>query len=143
MSPWEPLSWFLGFHSMSFRLTLAFTLSLSLVSRSPHAAPVVTEDSICAVLVAHAVPLHQAGEAQLLAQARGHDFFLLGELHGENGIPELIRELWPQLWTAGYRHNVANRKDLRLGDELEVGEGAQTTAADLTVACKQGFSEAQ
>lgn len=92
---------------MSVQLTLALTLSLSLVSRPLNAAPVVTEDSIRAALVAHAVPLHQAGEAQLLAQARSHDFFLLGELHGEHEIPELIRELWSQLWTAGYRHVAA------------------------------------
>ncbi|HEX4811057.1 MAG TPA: hypothetical protein VH325_19110, partial [Bryobacteraceae bacterium] len=59
---------------------------------------------IRATLIAHAVPLHGAGEAQLLAEARSHEFFLLGELHGEREIPELIKDLWPQLWAAGYRH---------------------------------------
>lgn len=43
----------------------------------------------------------------LLTESRQHDFFLLGELHGENEIPALLRDLWPQLWQAGYRHVAA------------------------------------
>ena len=43
----------------------------------------------------------------LITEARKHDFFLLGELHGETNIPNFLRALWPQLWHAGYRHVAA------------------------------------
>ena len=89
---------------MSYRLPFALALSVLLISRPLHPDPTVTEESVRAALAAHAVPLREAGEAQLLAEARSHDFFLLGELHGEHEIPELIKDLWPQLWKAGYRH---------------------------------------
>ena len=32
---------------------------------------------------------------------------MLGELHGENEIPALIRNIWPSMWKAGYRHVAA------------------------------------
>jgi hypothetical protein len=32
---------------------------------------------------------------------------MLGELHGENEIPALIRDMWPVMWEAGYRHIAA------------------------------------
>jgi hypothetical protein len=89
---------------MSRRLSFALALSVLLVSMPFHADSAVTEESIRMALVARALPLRGAGEAQLLAEARSHDFFLLGELHGEREVPELIQELWPQLWQAGYRH---------------------------------------
>jgi hypothetical protein len=34
-------------------------------------------------------------------------FFLLGELHGENETPKLIRALWPSMWEKGYRRIAA------------------------------------
>lgn len=47
------------------------------------------------------------GRAFLLGEANRASFFMLGELHGENEIPELIRSLWPSMWDAGYRHIAA------------------------------------
>jgi hypothetical protein len=32
---------------------------------------------------------------------------LQGELHGENEIPALLRDLWPAMWQGGYRHIAA------------------------------------
>ena len=66
-----------------------------------------SEESIRAALAAHAVPLRGAGQERLLAEARNHDFFLLGELHGETEIPALLRDLWPELWQIGYHHVAA------------------------------------
>jgi len=61
-----------------------------------------------------AVPLQQnqydlsgTGRAFLLDEASRASFFMLGELHGENEIPALIRSLWPSMWDAGYRHVAA------------------------------------
>ena len=51
--------------------------------------------------------LSTTGKTFLLDEARGASFFLLGELHGENEIPALLRELWPQMWRDGYRHIAA------------------------------------
>ena len=63
-----------------------------------------SEAPIREALLGHAVPLHQSGEALLLNEARIHQYFLLGELHGEADIPALLGDLWPQLWREGYRH---------------------------------------
>jgi hypothetical protein len=45
---------------------------------------------------------------------------MLGELHGENEIPELIRNLWPAMWEAGYRH-VAAEVSPWAANQLESG----------------------
>ena len=47
------------------------------------------------------------GKAFLLNEARQASFFLLGELHGENEIPALLSDLWPQMWRDGYRNIAA------------------------------------
>jgi hypothetical protein len=51
--------------------------------------------------------LADRGRSFLLDEARTSDYFLLGELHGDNEIPLLIRRLWPEIWKAGYRHVAA------------------------------------
>ena len=51
--------------------------------------------------------LSNDGRAFLLREAKNASFFLLGELHGENEIPALLRELWPQMSQDGYRHIAA------------------------------------
>ncbi|MCY3969579.1 MAG: hypothetical protein OXG74_06580 [Acidobacteria bacterium] len=51
--------------------------------------------------------LSEDGMAFLLDEARQAAFFLLGEVHFSNEIPELLRELWPDLWASGYRHVAA------------------------------------
>jgi hypothetical protein len=71
------------------------------------AAQDTTETSIKQRLLTYAESLHGSGEATLLKEAGKHQYFLLGELHGENEIPDLITDLWPQLWQKGYRHVAA------------------------------------
>lgn len=51
--------------------------------------------------------LSEDGMAFLLDEARQAAFFLLGEVHFSNEIPELLRALWPDLWASGYRHVAA------------------------------------
>jgi hypothetical protein len=51
--------------------------------------------------------LAAGGRDVLLKEASDASFFMLGELHGENEIPALIRDLWPAMWQAGYRHVAA------------------------------------
>jgi hypothetical protein len=67
----------------------------------------VSQTSIRQQLITHARSLHGSGEAILLKEADQHQYFLLGELHGENEIPDLMSDLWPQLWQEGYRHVAA------------------------------------
>ena len=62
------------------------------------------DDAIRGELAAHRLPLKGAGEEKLLDEAQRYDYFLLGELHGETEIPVLLQEMWPSLWTEGYRH---------------------------------------
>ena len=63
-----------------------------------------SDDPIRKELEQHEFDLSTTGKAFLLDEARGASFFLLGELHGENEIPALLREVWPQMWRDGYRH---------------------------------------
>jgi hypothetical protein len=47
------------------------------------------------------------GRSFLLDEASRASFFMLGELHGENEIPALVRSLWPSMWETGYRYVAA------------------------------------
>ena len=65
------------------------------------------DDPIGTVVEQHEFDLSTTGKTFLLDEARGASFFLLGELHGENEIPALLRELWPEMWREGYRYIAA------------------------------------
>jgi hypothetical protein len=82
-------------------------VSLCLLPAVLGAGQSASDEPVRAALTAHAVPLHGGGEDRLLTEARTHDFFLLGELHGETEVPALLDDLWPKLWQAGYRHVAA------------------------------------
>lgn len=76
------------------------------------AAPVVAQESlgddpIRTALTNHQYDVEADGLRFLLDEARNNDFFLLGELHGDNEIPALLRVLWPVMWKQGYRHIAA------------------------------------
>lgn len=66
-----------------------------------------TETSIKQALVTHATPLKPKGEEVLLKEAEDHQYVLLGELHGETEIPQLLSDLWPRLWKMSYRYIAA------------------------------------
>ncbi len=70
-------------------------------------AQTLPNDAILAALTGHEYDMERGGQAFLLDEAANNDFFLLGELHGDNEIPALLNALWPQMWTAGYRHVAA------------------------------------
>jgi hypothetical protein len=57
--------------------------------------------------VQHEYDLTHDGKVFLSDEARRASFFLLGELHGENEMPGLLRELWPGMWRDGYRNTAA------------------------------------
>jgi hypothetical protein len=65
------------------------------------------DDSLLVLLRRHEYDLEGAGRTFLLDEARRSDFFMLGELHGDNEIPALLRALWPVMWRDGYRHVAA------------------------------------
>jgi len=79
----------------------------SVTSACPHESSRCDGDLHKAGLISHAVPLHSSGKTALLKEAEQHQYVLLGELHGENEIPDLISALWPSLWEEGYRHVAA------------------------------------
>ena len=66
--------------------------------------------------------LSSDGRAFLLKEAANASFFMLGELHGENEIPALIRDLWPAMWAGGYRA-VAAEISPWAANQLEFGGG--------------------
>ena len=65
------------------------------------------DTAVLAVLTDDQFDLAGHGRDLLLAEAKSNDFFLLGELHGDNEIPELLNVLWPRMWEQGYRHIAA------------------------------------
>ncbi len=79
----------------------------ALAACGAHAQQPAGVDAVVATAKAHAYPLSGAGRAFLLREAGQADFFMLGELHGDNEVPELIAALWPAMWDAGYRHAAA------------------------------------
>jgi len=81
-------------------LTLT-ALPLTLRGQTPPAGTAIT------TLESHEYDLASSGRDFLLAEAKSNNFFLLGELHGDNEIPDLLHILWPQMWRDGYRHVAA------------------------------------
>lgn len=63
--------------------------------------------AVLTILSDHQFDLAGDGLSLLLAEAKSNDFFLLGELHGDNEIPELLHALWPRMMKVGYRHIAA------------------------------------
>jgi hypothetical protein len=80
-------------------------------------------ESVSASLQQTQYDLSSDGRAFLLEEAAQASFFMLGELHGENEIPALIRSLWPSMWEAGYRH-VAAEVSPWAANRLELGNDA-------------------
>jgi hypothetical protein len=64
-------------------------------------------DAIPAALRAKQYDLADAGQSFLLKEAAAASFFMLGELHGDDQTPTLIRALWPAMWKMNYRHIAA------------------------------------
>jgi hypothetical protein len=60
--------------------------------------------AIAAARADHQYNLPTGGREFLLNEAAASDFFLLGELHGDNEIPHLLKDLWREMWKQGYRH---------------------------------------
>src|SRR5215472_3920239 len=75
-------------------------------------------DSIAVQLEKQQYNLSTDGKTFLLNEARQASFFLLGELHGENEIPALLRELWPPMWRDGDR-NIAAEVSPWVAHQLE------------------------
>ena len=85
------------------RLCVAIAALVFLIAHIP---PLVgqTPSAAAGELANHQYDLSADGRAFLLNEASHASFFMLGELHGDNEIPALIRDLWPQMWQTGYRH---------------------------------------
>lgn len=66
-----------------------------------------SEDTVRQSIPQNQYNLANSGRDFLLKEARNASFFLLGELHGENEIPALLRDLWPQMSHDGYRYIAA------------------------------------
>lgn len=64
-------------------------------------------DAVLTTLANREFDIETSGRTLLLEEARKSDYFLLGELHGDNEIPRLIHDLWPSMWKDGYRHVAA------------------------------------
>jgi hypothetical protein len=88
------------------------TLLLTILNASLVILPVVggspqtvhLDDRILKTLEANQYDLLGPGRSFLFEQAASNDYFLLGELHGDNEIPALLKTIWPEMWKQGYRH---------------------------------------
>ena len=115
------------------RLAALFLLTVGV------AAPRAQLTDTLAPLLQKQYELASDGRALLVNEAEKASFFMLGELHGENEIPALIRELWPAMWEAGYRRIAAeispwaaNRLEFDAGKTPIVGLWTQREAAFVT-----------
>jgi hypothetical protein len=88
-------------------LTMRLCWCLGLLTLGAGAALSQPADAVSEQLRRHQYDLAAEGKSFLLREAGRAGFFLLGELHGENEIPALLRDLWPSMWQAGYRHIAA------------------------------------
>lgn len=88
---------------------MVFALSLVGFGSNPAGAGGTDQpdDQILAVLTNNQYDIEAEGRNFLLTEASKNDFFLLGELHGDNEIPALLKSLWPEMWKLGYRHIAA------------------------------------
>ena len=91
------------------RRTPSLILCVSIVLAATPAVPQVADgdDPVLTALTAHQQDLETDGLKFLLDEAGKNDFFLLGEVHGDNEIPKLLTMLWPAMWKQGYRHIAA------------------------------------
>jgi len=78
----------------------------------------------------HQYDLSGSGRAFLSEEARKVSFFLLGELHGENEIPTLLRQLWPGMWQGGYRY-IAAEVSPWAANQLEFSRAGQSKVVAL------------
>lgn len=69
--------------------------------------PTENNDLIETEIRQHQYDASKDGRTFLLSEAQKASFFLLGELHGENEMPALLRDLWPSMWQGGYRYIAA------------------------------------
>ena len=86
------------------RLMVVFVVVLGLCGASVKGQ---VAESLDLTLQQSQYDLSTDGRAFLLKEAARASFFMLGELHGDNEIPALIRSLWPSMWEEGYRHVAA------------------------------------
>jgi hypothetical protein len=88
---------------------MVFALSLVGFGSNPPGAGGTDQpdDQILAALTKHQYDIQTEGRRFLLNEANKNDFFLLGELHGDNEIPALLRSFWPEMWKLGYHHIAA------------------------------------
>ena len=97
------------------------------------ALPALTQDRETEIISKNCYDLNGPGRSFLLNEAQRVNFFLLGELHGEREIPELLSSIWPAMYSSGYHHIAAEVSEWaaarlefpRSGDTLKV-EGLWT-----------------
>ena len=90
-----------------FAVILALSLTAPVFQTSSNAETDQAEDLILSTLSRNQRDLEKEGRGFLLKEANDNDFFLLGELHGDNEIPALLRVLWPEMWARAYHHIAA------------------------------------
>jgi len=88
-------------------ILLSITGILQLTERDACGQTLPAEEEIAEVIGTNQFDLNGDGQNFLLTEAFKSEFFLLGELHGENEVPALLHTLWPQMWKDGYRHVAA------------------------------------
>jgi len=78
--------------------SLGVTVAVAAVLRSGRPPQDQQSDvAISAALADHQYNLPTGGREFLLNEADASDFFLLGELHGDNEIPHLLKDLWREM----------------------------------------------
>ena len=88
------------------------------------------QDTAEGLLKKYQYDIVKEGKTFLLNESRNASFFLLGELHGEQEIPQLLYSLWPKMSEQGYGHIVAELSPWS-ADKLEFGVTPDTLKREL------------
>jgi hypothetical protein len=80
---------------------------ISIILQLSPPSPVKGQHNAEELLKKYQYDIATEGQTFLLNESRYSSFFLLGELHGEQEIPQLLYSLWPKMNEQGYDHIIA------------------------------------
>jgi hypothetical protein len=83
------------------------------------------QDDVLRAVKENQYDLAENGKTFLLKESKDASFFLLGELHGEQEIPNLLYSLWPHMGEFGYNY-IAAEVSPWSASKLEFAQGIDT-----------------
>ncbi len=103
---------------------------LSIILQRSLLSPTNGQDNGEEILNQYQYDIAKEGQEFLLSESERSSFFLLGELHGEQDLPQLLYSLWPKMNAHGYSHVIAELSPWS-ADKLEFGVAPDQASGKL------------